>query len=220
VIDPLDVPDIPRWIEAHGIAADPASWQRGLGNGRAVGSDSARLVVLLGDPDPAAVAALAREVPHHTVLCAIERADLAAATGREVLRALLHTLPDMDSLPAQEGASLLPEDAELPHVPEPLAEELAAARQRRPIWTAFLDGVPIAFAYAPWRSAKWFDVSVDTLPGARQLGLGRLVAAAMIRGERELGREPVWGADEGNIASLRLAHSLGFVKVDELWVAV
>jgi RimJ/RimL family protein N-acetyltransferase len=30
----------------------------------------------------------------------------------------------------------------------------------------------------------------------------------------------VWGADEGNIASLRLARSLGFVKVDELWVAV
>ena len=220
MIDPLDVPDIPRWIEAHGIAADPASWQRDLGNGRAVGSDSARLVVLLGDPDPAAVAALAREVPHHTVLCAIERADLAAATGREVLRALLHTLPDMDSVPSQEGASLLPEEAELTHVPEALAEELAAARQRRPIWTAFLDGVPIAFAYAPWRSAKWFDVSVDTLPAARQLGLGRLVAAAMIRGERELGREPVWGADEGNIASLRLARSLGFVKVDELWVAV
>jgi GNAT superfamily N-acetyltransferase len=220
VIDSLDVPDIPRWIEAHGIAADPASWQRGLGNGRAVGSDSARLVVLLGDPDPAAVAQLAREVPHHTVLCAIERADLAAATGREVLRALLHTLPDMDRLPAPEGASLLPDDAELTHVPEPLAEELAAVRQRRPIWTAFLDGVPIAFAYAPWRSATWFDVSVDTLPAARQLGLGRLVAAAMIRGERELGREPVWGADEGNIASLRLAHSLGFVKVDELWVAV
>jgi len=220
VIEPPEVPDIPRWIEAHGIAADPASWQRGLGAGRAVGSDSAQLVVLLGDPDPAAVAALAREVPHHTVLCAIERADLAAATGREVLRALLHTLPDADGLPTQDGALLLPDDAELTHLPEPLAEELAAARQRRPIWTAFLDGAPVAFAFAPWRSAAWFDVSVDTLPGARQLGLGRLVAAAMIRGERALGREPVWGADEGNLASLRLARSLGFVKVDELWVAV
>jgi GNAT superfamily N-acetyltransferase len=137
-----------------------------------------------------------------------------------VLRALLHTLPDVDSLPTHEGAPLLPEDAALTHLPAPLAEELAAARPRRPIWTAFLDDAPVAFAYAPWRSGAWFDVSVDTLPGARQLGLGRLVAAAMIRGERALGREPVWGADEGNIASLRLARSLGFVKIDELWVAV
>jgi L-amino acid N-acyltransferase YncA len=41
----------------------------------------------------------------------------------------------------------------------------------------------------------------------------------MIRDERAQGREPVWGADEGNAASLRLAHSLGFVQSDELWVA-
>ena len=46
------------------------------------------------------------------------------------------------------------------------------ARARGPVWAAWLDGAPASFAYAPWRSAAWFDVSVDTLPGARQLGLG------------------------------------------------
>jgi hypothetical protein len=217
---PLGIADVPRWIEANGIAADPASWQRTLGDGRAVVSDSARLIVMLGDADPAGVAALARELPHYTALCAIERPDLAAATGRPVVRALLHTLSDPDSLPLFDGAVALPDDASLAHLPEPLAEELMSARGRRTIWTAYVDTAPVAFAYAPWRSAGWFDVSVDTLPGARQLGLGRLVAAAMIRDERAQGREPVWGADEGNIASQRLARSLGFVKVDELWVAV
>lgn len=220
MIDPVEVPDVPRWIEAHGIAADPASWQRMLGRGRAVVSDSARLAVLLGDADPAGVATLAGELVGCTLLCPIERPDLAAATGREVLRALLHTLPDDNHLPSAEGAVQLPDDTSLAHLPASLAEELLVARRHRPIWTAFVDNVPVAFAYAPWRSAKWFDVSVDTLPSARQLGLGRLVAAAMIRGERALGRDAVWGADEGNVASLRLAHSLGFVKVDELWVAV
>lgn len=220
MIAALDVPDLPRWIEAHGIAADPASWERALGDGRAVVSDTARLAVLLGDADPAAVATLAREIASYTMLCAIERPDLAAATGREVVRALLYTLPDPDALPILEGAQRLPDDVELGHLPAPLADELGLVRQRRPIWTAFLDGEPVAFAYAPWRSGRWFDVSIDTLPGARQLGLGRLVAAAMIRGERALGREPVWGADEGNLASQRLAQSLGFAKVDELWVAV
>jgi hypothetical protein len=219
VVAPLDLPDIPRWIEAHGIAADPSSWRRELGAGFAVGSDAARLVVVAGDANAAGVAALARDVPNHTMLFAIERADLAAASGRDAVRALLHTLPDASALPELEGATPLSDDASLAHVPEALAGELAGVRGQRTIWAAFLDGVPVSFAYAPWRSARWFDVSIDTLAGARQLGLGRLVAAAMIRDERAQGREPVWGADEGNAASLGLARGLGFVKVDELWVA-
>jgi hypothetical protein len=219
VTAPLDVPDVPRWIEAHGIAADPASWRRALGNGLAVGSDPARLVVVVGDAEAAAVAALAREIPGHTMLFAIEREDLAAATGRVVVRALLHTLPDDTALPVLDGASPLPADVPLAHVPEPVFEELAGVRAHRTIWAAFLDGVPVSFAYAPWRSAQWFDVSVDTLAEARQLGLGRIVATAMIEEERAQGRQPVWGAGEGNLASLRLAQGLGFVKVDELWVA-
>ena len=215
----LDLPDVPRWVEAHGIAADPASWRRVLGDGIAVGSDSARLVVVAGDADATAVAQLAEEVPRHTMLFAIERADLAAATGRSVVRALLHTLPEGEVLPALEGASPLPAEVTLAHVPAPLAEELAAMRAHRTIWAAFVDGEPVSFAYAPWRSARWFDVSVDTLAEARQLGLGRIVATALIEEERAQGRRPVWGADEGNLASLALAQALGFVKVDELWVA-
>jgi hypothetical protein len=232
VIGPLALPDVPRWIEAHGIAADPASWQRELGGGFAVGNDRARLIVVAGDADAAALAALARDRPRHALLVAIERADLAAATGRRVERALLHALPGapggepgsaidprLEDAGPDAGAVALPADVPLAHLPPALAEELEAARPRRTIWTVFLDGLPVSFAYAPWRSARWFDVSVDTLPEARQLGLGRIVAAAMIRDERALGRAPVWGADEGNAASLRLAHALGFVEVDQLWVA-
>ena len=229
MIAPLGLPDVPRWIEAHGIAADPASWRRELGGGFAVGSDRARLIVVAGDADAAALAALARALPSHTLLVAVERPDLAAATGRRVERALLHALPHApgsgppprpeDAPDADAGAVALPADASLAHLPQALAEELEAARPHRTIWTVFLDGLPVSFAYAPWRSARWFDVSVDTLPEARQLGLGRMAAVAMIRGEQALGRAPVWGADEGNAASLRLARALGFVEVDQLWVA-
>jgi hypothetical protein len=214
-----ELPDAPRWLEAHGIAADPASWHRPLGAGFAVGSDRARLVVVAGDPDPAAVAALARAVPQHAMLFAIERADLAIATGRSPVRAVLHSLPDDAWPPPRDGAALLPPDVSLAHVPEPLAAELAAVRADRPIWTAILDDEPVSFAYAPWRSPRWFDVSVETLPAARRLGLGRIVATAMLHGERALGRQPVWAADEGNHASLGLARALGFAPVDALWVA-
>src|SRR5690606_144206 len=104
-------------------------------------------------------------------------------------------------------------------LPGSLAAELAWARRRGPVFTAIVDGVPSSFAYAPWRSASWFDVSVDTVAGARQLGLGTIVASAMIRHEIAQGRAPVWGADEGNAASLRLAKRFGFAPADEIWVA-
>lgn len=206
----IDLPDEPRWVEAHGIAADPASWRRALGDGGAIGSERARLAIAYGEVDPLALRALADELPAYTFL--MVSPELAAALGRPTARAILHTLPDPDTLPELEGATLL----EAPTgVPPQLADELRGQR----VWTVYVDGAPVSFAYAPWRSARWFDISVDTLPGARQLGLATLVAAAMIRDERARGREPVWGADEGNPASLRLARRLGFVAVDELWVA-
>ena len=214
----LDLPDEPRWVEAHALARDPASWTRPLGAGLALGNDASRLIVVVGDADPSAVTALAAEVAH-PMLIAIERADLAAATGRAATRARIHTLADPAGLPELEGAVVLPDDVSLAHLPPPLADEVAAARAAHPVWAVFLDGEPMAFAYAPWRSARWFDVSVDTLATARQLGLATITAAAMIRHERAAGREPVWGADEGNVASLGLAKRLGFAAVDEIWVA-
>ncbi len=213
----LDLPDVPRWVEAHGIAGDPDGWR----DGAVVGHDRARLIVVVGDADPASIAKLAGDKQHHTILFAIEREDVAAAlrgAGRTTERAILHTLPDAATLPEAEGAVPLDGGA-LDHLPPALAEELAWGRERGAVWATWLDGTPVSFAYAPWRSAKWFDVSVDTLADARQLGLATIVAAAMIRDERARGREPVWGADEDNAASLRLAKRLGFEPVDELWVA-
>ncbi|HWO19694.1 MAG TPA: GNAT family N-acetyltransferase [Kofleriaceae bacterium] len=216
----LDLPDQPRYVEAHGIAADPASWRRELGTGFAVGSDRARLIVVCNEADPGATLRLARERPLYTFLLMTD--DLAAAlrgAGRGVVRAILHTLPDPAALPDLDGAAALAPDTSLAHTPEALAEELHAAHAYSTVWAAWVDGAPVSFAYAPWRSPRWFDVSVDTLAATRQLGLGTLVAAAMIRDERARGREPVWGADEHNLPSLRLARRLGFRAVDELWLA-
>lgn len=205
----LDLPDVPRWVEAHGIADDPAHWRRALDGGYALGHDAARLIVLVGEVTPDAACELP---PTHTLLFPIERTELT--TIRPTARAILHTLEG--DPPDYEGATLLPDDAPLP---DELAGELAWARTRGPIYACYVDGEPAAFAYAPWKSRTYFDVSVDVIPSARQLGLATIVASAMLHAERAQGREPVWGADEGNTASLRLARRLGFTPVDELWVA-
>jgi hypothetical protein len=196
----LELPDIPRWVEAHGIAADPSHWRRELGDGAyLLGHDAMRVAVLVGGVDTLP------DLPAHAIL-----SERPLPRSR---RAILHTL-DGD-VTEYEGAVRLPDDAPLP---DHLAAELGWARDHdRPIWAVYVDGEPAAFAYAPWRSATWFDISVDVVPGARQLGLGTIVASALVQGEAP--RRPVWGADEDNVASLRLAARLGFTAVDELWVA-
>jgi GNAT superfamily N-acetyltransferase len=200
------LPDLPRWVEAHGIAGDPTSWCRELGAGFCVGNDRAKLIVIAGDVERAAVDALARELPQHSIL-------VGDGYGGE--RAILHTQSEPDALVELEGAVLLDKDAPLDHLAPALVEELRASER---IWCAWVDELPVAFAHAPWRSEKWFDISVEVDPSARQLGLGTIVATALILDERARGREAVWGADEGNRASIALATKLGFVPVDELWV--
>lgn len=197
----LGLPDLPRWVEAHGMATAPTSWTRE----GAIGNSRAKLIVITG---AARTEDLRAEFPDHTILTVDEPA-------LPHVRALLHTLPDPDTLPDHEGAALLDDHAPLDHVPAELRDELRAATR---VWAAWVDSLPVCFAHASSRSPTLFDVSVDTLPSARQLGLATLVAATMIRDERAAGREPVWGADEDNVASRRLAHRLGFVEVDVIYV--
>jgi hypothetical protein len=218
----IDLPDEPRWVEANALLASGEAWQEPAGAGAVLGHDGARLMIATADADADAVVAQAAARDGWTLLAAPERDDLRAALvarGWWVEAARLFTLPDPDALPDDDGAAPLPLGLALDHLPPLLAAEIAMAEKRTTVWTAVVDDAPVSFAYAPWRSRRWFDVSVDTAPGFRQLGLATRVAAALVRAERAAGREPVWGAVESNDASLRLAARLGFVEIDALWVA-
>ena len=211
------VPDEPRWVEARALLLAGAPVDA-AGAGWVVRSPDGELAVAIGDAAPAAVAACDAAA----VLCAIEREDLAralAGAGRRIERALLHVLPDPALLPDDDGAAPLQPGDDLSAVPAPLRAELERAARDRAVYAVHVDGAPVSFAYAPWRTARWFDISVDTLREARQLGLATRVAAALIRAERAGGREPVWGAAASNLASLRLAERLGFAPCDALWIA-
>jgi GNAT superfamily N-acetyltransferase len=219
----IDLPDTARWVEAHGIADDPDHVEL-IHDGihLAVVSGAGRLAVVTNSEAELSLVAFSLKDRFESCAILVERElaarVIAAELGRRVERAVLHTLPEPDALIPIDGAVPLPADAPLDHLRPEVADEIRAARGRHAMWACYVDGLPVAFAYAPWRSAKYFDISVDVDPSARQLGLGVIVATTLIHAEREHGREPVWGADENNVASQRLAHRLGFVAVDELWV--
>ncbi|HRC58575.1 MAG TPA: GNAT family N-acetyltransferase, partial [Kofleriaceae bacterium] len=211
----IALPDLPRWVEAHGLLAEPTSWVERWPGGGLVGQEDAGLAVVCGLVDRPAVTRLAAEHPGVSVLCAPE--ETLSLPGRSQTLARLYVLSEPVEDPGQLVSPLDPRD-ELGHLPAELRRELTWALGRRRVWAAWVDGQPVSFAYASWRSPRWFDVSVDTLPGYRQLGLATLVARALIVDERTRGRQPVWGATEDNLASQRLAASLGFVEHDKLRV--
>lgn len=209
----LELPDLPRWVEAHGLLADPRSWIERWPGGAAIGNPEDELAVICGEPELWLVEELAARTPGYHLLSG----HPLELPRRSRVRARLHTLPEPIEDPLEMVSLLTPEHS-LDHVPEPLRRELRRALGRHPVWAAWVDDAPVSFAYAAWRSPAYFDLSVDTLRPFRQLGLGALVARRLIAAETAQGRAPVWGATEDNHASLRLAASLGFLEVDALWV--
>ena len=214
----LAIADDPRWVEAHALAAEPTSWRRE----HAIGNDALQVIAVIADGGAEALRELAREFPGHTILLGAQPWAYALAGAREVVPALVHTLPDPAALFEQEGATPLHPTAPLDHLVPGLAAEVADARVRDRVWTAIIDGEPAAFAYARYASDRYFNVTVETIATARQLGLGTMVATALIldRTARTPRREPVFTAAADAAAARRLAARLGFVEVDRIWVAV
>lgn len=215
---PLALPDHPRWVEVHALASEPGSWRRE----HAIGNDALQVIAVTADGGAEALRELVREFPGHTILLGAQRWADALVGAREVVPALVHTLPDPDALYELEGATPLDTTAPLDHLVPTLAAEVAEARVRDRVWTAIVDGEPAAFAYTRFASARYFNVTVETIATARQLGLATLVATALIldRIGRTPRREPVFTAAADDAAACRLAARLGFVAVDRMWIAL
>jgi GNAT superfamily N-acetyltransferase len=224
------LPDLPRWVETRGM----------LLSGRcellaAPGPAPADFVVrgtdfglscVAGEPPLTALAAALEPREDETVLCLPGSAKSvgAALPGWKGSRGVVHALAEPEALGggSAQGAGvrvLSPRDAgSLEHVPEPLREELLTALSFTHVAAAFADGLPVSFCYGGYETETLWDVSVDTLEGYRKRGLGRACCEFLIDHMFRHGKQPVWGAVEQNVASMRMAESLGFVAVDELVV--
>lgn len=81
---------------------------------------------------------------------------------------------------------------------------------------AELDGEPAAIAFASFHTGDDVELGIETAPAFRRRGLARLACAALIEDVVASGRTPVWACREDNVASARLAESLGFAVARRL----
>jgi GNAT superfamily N-acetyltransferase len=174
------------------------------------------------------------------VLSQMEDADYVAAAlpGWRRQRAIIHVLPEAmpwegDSDP-RTRIFTRQTAPRFDHVPEHLRRELLDALNGRtvsrfvagyvppsparfsrvtvPMAAVWADGRPVSFCYPVWQTETLWDVSIDTLPAYRRMGLAARAARTLIRHMRGVGRAPVWAALETNAASRSLAARLGFVE--------
>lgn len=217
--------DLPRHVEARALLLSGRCEVVAEGEGALVCARETPLVCVVGRPGPAAFArVLAGPGEREFLAPADERGFVEAALPQwEAEEAAVHVLPAGAPLPpAASGVAvgcLEPGDQDLlPALPDELDHELRTALGHGPVVVAFAGDKPAGFAYAPWVTEGFFDVSVDTLVPFRRRGLGEAAARELMILQGASGRRPVWGAVASNRASLHLAGKLGFREVDRLVV--
>ena len=231
------LPDRPRWVETRGMllsgrcevlaaSAPPPASAPPEPDFLVLGSDFGLLCVA-GRP---AAEEIARAVAHpvgRQTLCMPEAAGEvgAALPGWSRRRFAVHSLRDgalrepAGSAEGVEVRMLSGRDASrLEHVPPALKDELETALGFAHVAAAIVAGRPVSFCYASYETETLWDVSIDTLEEHRRGGLASRCVAFLADHMARHGKDPVWGADAGNVASMRLAEALGFEPVDELVV--
>ncbi len=184
-----------------------------------------RLIAVVGRPAQEAVReAVLRNRNMGVVMCQFESSDHVAAALPDWIAspATLHLLGDTPHFPdVPEGMIRFlsgSEVASLTGLPLSLKSELDTAIRRSSIAATIVYGSPVSFCYAGSVTETLWDIPIDTLEGHRRRGYAALCAAYMVDHMREQGKKPVWGAEESNLPSLRLAARLGFVPVDRVVV--
>ncbi len=221
--------DVPRWVETRGMLLSGESEVSGLEEieelSFVVCNPEMKLASVVGRPATEAIArAAARIGDTGAVLTPPETSDrVADALPRWIgSTAALHVLDDSSRVNeySPEGVHLLPpgEIKTIPQLPPDLRAELITASRHSPIAARFVEHVPVSFCYVSAQTESLWDISIDTLAEYRGRGHAAPCVSFMINLMRGRGKEPVWGAEVGNFASIKLAAKLGFAPVDQLIV--
>lgn len=191
------------------------------------GEGEDRMVYVVGLPSPGAVReAVRRNRDGGMVMAALEGESYLreALPGWTDTRATLHLLGDVSRLPSPAGGGVGPFRAAdlratwsegIPGDLRLFLEEVMVDADA-PAAAAWVGGRPVSFCVASDQTEGLWDISIDTLEGHRRRGHAARCVSWMVGEMRRRGKEPVWAAEETNVASMRLAARLGFVPMDVL----
>jgi RimJ/RimL family protein N-acetyltransferase len=222
------LPDLPRWVEVRSMLLSGRCELFGAdesGGARFAVSDPDREVIaLVGRPDRSVVEqALSSTEGKGVVICPHEDSDHAqnGLSDWRMSPAALHRLSETARLPEEQDSRvrlLAPKEIGSLDVPPDLKLELTIVAPYCLIAATFDSNQPVSFCYVAWETEGLWDVSIDTLAEYRGRGLAVPAVFFLIGLMKEKRKQPVWGAEESNLASMRLASKLGFVPVDRLAV--
>jgi GNAT superfamily N-acetyltransferase len=234
------LPDIPRWVETRAIllssrcklyVEDESAWKTSdlpsdipapFPGNFVIRSPQFPLMSILGCPLENTIrSAISEMTEPFEILTPPENEAYVAATLPNWIgqSATIHALHALNAVPA-DHVRILDDISDLNPAPVPakLRKELKRAYYISPIAAAYEDEIPVSFCYAGAMTETLWDISVDTLADYRGRGYAQEAVVYMIEYMRKIGKEPVYGAMDSNLPSLRLAEKLGFVPVDRLFV--
>jgi GNAT superfamily N-acetyltransferase len=218
------LPDVPRWIQTRSLLRSAQGELRmsAGGEGAVVIQRDPPLATLVGSAD----AALLRDTvagvsDDFELLVQLTELDGVRSALRdwEVALAVLHVpgRPFPATWQADSGVetSAPPDPRRLAELPRDIRRFVGVASAMA---VRLVDGRVAAVCAAESVTESLWDVSVDTLEGHRRRGHATACFQALAAHMAAQGRQPVWGAEEANVASKRLAAKLGFRAVDRLAV--
>lgn len=230
------LPDIPRYLETRSMML--SGWCEVLGFeqaeqvgpepsfvARELEEDEDQMIYVVGCPPTEAIREAARRNGNRgMVLSTPEDAPhvQGAMPDWTATRATLYLLGNDSQLPRLAGVEVKPFgasdlNAASDHLPEDLLSFLEEILNREALVAAAFAGErPVSFCCASDETETLWDISIDTLEEHRRQGRAGRCVSWMVAKMRVLGKEPVWGAEHTNPASMHLAAKLGFVPVDEL----
>lgn len=219
------LPDEPRFVEPRALLLSGTCDLAGTRDGFLLVSRILPIGAWVGAVEPHTARDALASVPSGFELV-VQDEDVddarAALPGWAAVRAILHVQPDAHDEP-EEGAA---RGVDVRVVAPPDAASVLALPEEWRVWAIASEalslvragGRVVTLCHTLAVTETLWDVRVDTLAGHRRKGYARVAYLALSAYMRALGRRAVWGAHEGNTASLSLARSLGFRPVQTLWV--
>jgi GNAT superfamily N-acetyltransferase len=213
---------VPRWVETRWLLLSGEGVLRTAGDGGLVIGRRVPLGAVIGDLDSTLVGDVLSDSPAaFELIVQMEALDRAreALPGWTVALGTIHAPSRSFSASEQPEPGVIVSVAPHPAQLEQLPDEIRFYAERaRDIAFRMLDERVVAVCEAGTRTETLWDVGIDTLEGHRRRGHASACFRALAAHMAAQGLQPVWGAGDDNIASMRLAATLGFKPVDRLAV--